>query len=174
MPCRAILDSASQLNFITSRLASQLNLNHRRSQTSISGIGESSMISDKTVDILVQSRDASFGAAFTAVVTHSISDYQPHFNINATLWKIPQNISLADPHLNQSQRIDLLLGAGLFFEITSMGQIHLDKALPTLQNTKLGWIVSGGLSSNMPTHKSVYKPASRTQLIIPMIHLPPL
>jgi len=84
MPCRAILDSASQLNFITSRLASQLNLNHRRSQTSISGIGESSMISDKTVDILVQSRDASFGAAFTAVVTHSISDYQPHFNINAT------------------------------------------------------------------------------------------
>jgi len=36
-----------------------------------------------------------------------------------------------------------------------MGQIHLDRALPTLQNTKLGWIVSGGLSSNMPTHKSV-------------------
>jgi len=27
--------------------------------------------------------------------------------------------------------------------------------LPTLQNTKLGWIVSGGLSSNTPTHKSV-------------------
>jgi len=36
-----------------------------------------------------------------------------------------------------------------------MGPIHLDWAFPTLQNTKLGWIVSGGLSSNMPTHKSV-------------------
>jgi len=36
-----------------------------------------------------------------------------------------------------------------------MGQIHLDSALPTLQNNKLCWIVSGGLSSNMPTHKSV-------------------
>jgi len=36
-----------------------------------------------------------------------------------------------------------------------MGQIHLDRALPTLQNTKFGWIVSGGFSSNMPTHKSV-------------------
>jgi len=36
-----------------------------------------------------------------------------------------------------------------------MGQIHLDRALSTLQNTKLGWIVSGGLSSNMRTHKSV-------------------
>jgi len=44
MHCRAILNSASQLNVITSRLACQLNLNHRRSQTSISGIGESSMM----------------------------------------------------------------------------------------------------------------------------------
>jgi len=122
MPCRAILGSASQLNFITSRLASQLNLNHRRSQASISGIGESSLISDKTVDILVQSRDASYRAAFTAVVTHSITDYQPHFNINATSWRIPQNSS---------------------------------HALPTLQKTQPGWIVSGGLSSNVPTHKSV-------------------
>jgi len=60
------------------------------------------MISDKTVDILVQSRDASYRAAFKAVVTHSITDYQPHFNINETSWRIPQNISLADPNFNQS------------------------------------------------------------------------
>jgi len=101
MPFKAVLDSASQLNFITSRLASQLNLNHRRPQASISGIAESSMISDKTVDILVQSLDASYRAAFTAVVTHSITDYQPHFNINATSWRIPQSISLADPHFTR-------------------------------------------------------------------------
>jgi len=113
------------------------------------------MISDKTVDIIVQSREASYSAAFTAVVTHIITDYQPHFNINATSWRIPQKISLADPHFNQSQRIDLLVGAGLFFGIISMGQIHLNRALLTLQNTKLGWTVSGKLSSNMPTHKSV-------------------
>jgi len=36
-----------------------------------------------------------------------------------------------------------------------MRQFYLDRALPTLQNTKLGWIVCGGLLSNMPTHKSV-------------------
>ncbi|XP_043063790.1 uncharacterized protein LOC122319938 [Drosophila ficusphila] len=35
-----------------------------------------------------------------------------------------------------------------------MGQIHLENNLPTLQNTKLGWIVSGGMSS-VPNHKSV-------------------
>jgi len=81
------------------------------------------MISDKTVNVLVQSRDASYRAAFTAVLTHSITDYQPHFNIYEKSWRIPQNISLADLHFNQSQRIDFLLGAVLFFEIFSMGQI---------------------------------------------------
>jgi len=63
------------------------------------------MISDNTVDVLVQSRDESYRAVFTAVATHSITDYQPHFNINATSWRISQNISLADPYFNQSQRI---------------------------------------------------------------------
>jgi len=49
------------------------------------------MISDKTVYILVQSRGASYRAALTAVVTYSVTDYQHHFNINATSWRIPQN-----------------------------------------------------------------------------------
>ncbi|KAH8361200.1 hypothetical protein KR200_006411, partial [Drosophila serrata] len=128
MPCRAILDSASQINFITSRLAKQLNLNNRKSHTLVSGIGESSINSDKAVDIVAQSRDESYRASFSAVVTRSITDYQPHFNINATSWKIPQNISLADPHFNRSERIDLLIGAGLFFEIIATVQIHLDSA----------------------------------------------
>ncbi|KAH8374019.1 hypothetical protein KR200_001879, partial [Drosophila serrata] len=147
MPCRAILDSASQLNFITSRLANQLNLNYRKSNTLVSGIGESSLNADTAVDIVAQSQDASYRASFSAVVTDSIADYQPHFNINATSWKIPQNISLADPHFNRSERIDLIIGAGLFFKIMATGQIYLGSALPTLQNTKLGWIVSGGLPS---------------------------
>jgi len=170
MPCRAILDSASQVSFITSRLVNQLNLNHRRSQTSISGIGQSSMISDKTVHILVQSRDASY----RAVVTRSVTDFQPHFNINATSWRIPQNISLADPNFNQSQRIDILLGAGMFFEIISMEQIHLDRALPTPFRTPN--LVGQSLEGYHRTCQLInrfYKPASRTHLIIPMTHLPP-
>jgi len=44
-----------------------------------------------------------------------------------------------------------------------MGQIHLERALPTLQSTKLGWIVSEGLSSNVPTHKSVLQTSFKDQ-----------
>ncbi|KAH8373686.1 hypothetical protein KR200_000575, partial [Drosophila serrata] len=128
MPCRAILDSASQISFITSRLANQLNLNCRKSHTLVAGIGESSLNSDTAVDILAQSRDASYRASFSAVVTDSITEYQPHFDINAVSWKIPENISLADPHFNRSDRIDLIIGAGLFFKIMATGQIHLGSA----------------------------------------------
>ncbi|KAH8390359.1 hypothetical protein KR200_010970, partial [Drosophila serrata] len=122
MPCRAILDSASQINFITSRLANQLNLNCRKSYTLVARIGKSSLNSDKAVDILAQSWDASYRASFSAVVTDSITEYQPHFDKNAVSWKIPENISLADPHFNRSDRIDLIIGSGLFFKIMATGQ----------------------------------------------------
>jgi len=46
IPCRAILDSASQLNFITSSLANQLQLRKKKSATIISGIGASGLVSD--------------------------------------------------------------------------------------------------------------------------------
>jgi len=89
------------------------------------------MISDKTVDILVQSRDASYRAALTAVVTHSITDYQLHFNINAASWRIRQNISLADPNFNQSQRIGWFDGYAKTTSGSSLNDLLL--AGPTIQ-----------------------------------------
>jgi len=47
-----------------------------------------------------------------------------------------------------------LNGAGLFYEIISMGQIHMYCTLPTFQNIKLGWTVSGEMSSR-PSHNSL-------------------
>ncbi|XP_053967737.1 uncharacterized protein LOC128869487 [Anastrepha ludens] len=41
IPCRAILDSASQLNFVTSRLSNQLQLKKSKFPVAVSGIGDS-------------------------------------------------------------------------------------------------------------------------------------
>jgi len=65
---RDILDSASQLNFVS---------------VSVSGIQESSLNSEKAVDIIVQSQDSCYHASFTAVATKTITDYQPQF-----AWKV--------------------------------------------------------------------------------------
>ncbi|XP_064553360.1 uncharacterized protein LOC135438811 isoform X1 [Drosophila montana] len=155
IPCRALLDSGSQLNFITARLVKQLQLKTHHAAVSISGIGESTLSSNMSTDISAQSRDRSFSTSFSAVVTRTITDYQPHFGLDISGWNIPKNISLADPTFFKSQRIDLLLGAGLFFDLICIGQIRMADNLPTLQKTKLGWIASGGLSRVHNKHTSL-------------------
>jgi len=58
-------------------------------------------------------------------------------------WKIPENLQLADSEFHKAQRVDLLIGASLFYELLCVGQIKLLPGLPLLQKTLLGWVVSG-------------------------------
>lgn len=60
--------------------------------------------------------------------------------------QIPENIQLADPNFFLSNEIDLLLGADIFWELLDKGLIRLPNG-PYLQNTKLGWIISGSVQS---------------------------
>ena len=50
----------------------------------------------------------------------------------------------------------MLIGAALFFDLMSEGQINDEKNKLMLQNTKLGWIVSGSaeLDDNNPETKA--------------------
>jgi DNA repair ATPase RecN len=49
---------------------------------------------------------------------------------------------LADKDFHKSAPVDILLGAEIFFEISMQGR-HECKGLPLLQNTKLGYVLSG-------------------------------
>lgn len=46
VPCRALLDSGSQLHLVTSRFANQLQLKRSRSSGSVTGIGDSNFATD--------------------------------------------------------------------------------------------------------------------------------
>ncbi|XP_041633394.1 uncharacterized protein [Drosophila kikkawai] len=83
----------------------------------------------------------------SALVAPAITDDQPSFTVSPEDWNIPSNIRLADPQFFRSQRIDLLIGASLFFELLCVGQIKLSDGLPLLQKTRLGWVVTGGGSA---------------------------
>ncbi|XP_036347058.1 uncharacterized protein LOC118756401, partial [Rhagoletis pomonella] len=124
----------------------QLQLRSCHSPVSISGIGEASIIADRCVDIFAQAQDGSFSTSFAALITRSITDYQPNFDINVDGWNIPNNIKLADPTFFKASRIDLLIGAELFYDLICVGQVRIADHLPTLQKTKLGWVVSEGVS----------------------------
>ncbi|KAG5879941.1 hypothetical protein JTB14_019305 [Gonioctena quinquepunctata] len=59
---------------------------------------------------------------------------------------LPKNIILADSTPNESKPIDILLGAGVFFDILCVGQIKTNASNPIIQKTKQGWVVSGHLN----------------------------
>lgn len=144
VPCRAILDSASQLNLITSRFVNSLHLKCNKVSATICGIGNGNLTIQKSVDVNVKSQHGNYSTSFTAMVVPSITDYQPSINVNTSGWRIPKNIKLADASFDKCGRIDILIGAELFFELMSVGQIKIAENLPVLQKTLFGWVVAGG------------------------------
>ncbi|XP_060875899.1 uncharacterized protein LOC132949139 [Metopolophium dirhodum] len=74
-----------------------------------------------------------------------------NYNLFVLQWKAGQFPSellpqLADPHFCDSKQIDLLIGGGAFFDILQPSRIQLDVKMLYLQDSKLGWIVTGELS----------------------------
>ncbi|KAH8373689.1 hypothetical protein KR009_002602, partial [Drosophila setifemur] len=145
VPCRALLDSGSQVHLVTSRLAHQLQLPRHKSATAVSGLGDSSFCSDGfTINLNLKSLTSEYSASICALVAPTITGNQPSLTVCPDDWRIPNNIRLADPEFHKSQKIDLLIGASLFFKLLCVGQINLSAGLPLLQKTLLGWIVTGG------------------------------
>ncbi|XP_017462246.1 PREDICTED: uncharacterized protein LOC108355601 [Rhagoletis zephyria] len=133
----------------------------KKVSTSISGVGESNFIAERAVDIIAKSHSDDCVLSFEAIVTNTITDPLHNFDLNTDSWNIPNNIKLADPLFFKSQRIDVLLGASLFFDLMCIGQIRLANNLPILKKTRLGWVASGG---GLHFHKSSSLVAVRSDL----------
>jgi len=146
--CHAILDSGSQVNFISKGLAKQLQLPAARSLLPVSGIGANTLQSSAYVDVNVESR---FGSSSFNLSCHTLpvimSQLQP-VRTPVEGWTIPSELlpQLADPYFCDSKQIDLLIGGGAFFDILQPSRIQLDVKMLYLQDSKLGWIVTGELS----------------------------
>jgi hypothetical protein len=61
---------------------------------------------------------------------------------------LPDDIQFADPTFHIPGRIDMLLGAELFFELLRPERRNRPGSYPVLQNTELGWVLSGKVQSS--------------------------
>lgn len=151
--CRVLLDSGSQLNFISERLSKILGLQTRTVNMSIAGLGGGAVNTNTTVNVRLSSRHNSYAENIDCVILPQITQKIPQEFIPISEFNIPSNIPLADPNFNISADIDMLIGAQLFWDLLCIGQIKPTKAHPTLQKTKLGWIISGHIRS--PTYREM-------------------
>lgn len=144
--CRILLDSGSQSNFITEEMCQLLQLKTRRiDDLPVHGISQSRTIVNHEVTATVNSRLNEFSTRLNFLVLPKITGTLPSNYVTSEKFLIPPNIELADPMFNKPSKIDMLLGAEIFYKIFCTGQIQMSDDLPTLQKTKFGWIVSGKL-----------------------------
>ncbi|XP_062703704.1 uncharacterized protein LOC134286149 [Aedes albopictus] len=141
---RCLLDSGSQSNFMTSALCQELHLSRTNapSPVVISGIGQATIKSNQMVSAKLSSLTSAFSVEPQFLVLPSLAVKLPVSTISIQEWPIPPRVTLADPAFFVSQKVDIILGAEYFFDIR-YGRIQLGEKLPSLQNTVLGWIVSG-------------------------------
>ncbi|GFV86579.1 integrase catalytic domain-containing protein [Trichonephila clavipes] len=74
-------------------------------------------------------------------------DLVPTTKIDFNLNNIP-NLKLADKNFNIPERVQMLLGAEVFYELMLPGQFKTEGSNVIFQNTVFGFIVSGSISSD--------------------------
>ena len=148
-PVRALLDSCSEINFITEETAKRLQLQRFASNQEVSGISDIRTNIKYAVYGSIRSRITEFEWSSTFAIIPAISANQPGQQLDVKNWDIPPELQseLADPLFHKPQRIDILISCEIFFDLLRDGRVCLGAGSPSLQNTALGWIVGGKVQS---------------------------
>lgn len=141
---RALLDSGSQHCVITNTLRQILDAKTIQSTYQIIGVGQSVSQCTQMCKIKLRSLNDDYNTQIQCLVLPCLSTVIPTINIDSEILNIPQNLKLADPSFGTPSQIDLIIGADYFWNLILEGRIRLTHG-PYLQNTRLGWIVSGPL-----------------------------
>ncbi|XP_062563938.1 uncharacterized protein LOC134226880 [Armigeres subalbatus] len=144
VPTRALLDSGSECNFMTEKLARQLNVQRHHVDVKVNGIGQANIQVKGRTTVTIKSRVTDFSRRMEFLLLPKVTANLPTTNVDTTGWELPDGVRLADPSFFTSQAIDLVLGIQHFFTFYKNGdEVLLGKGLPTLTESVFGWVVSG-------------------------------
>ncbi|XP_062713874.1 uncharacterized protein LOC134290713 [Aedes albopictus] len=77
---------------------------------------------------------------------HILPEFKPILpsnRLHTDHWNVPSFVQLADPRFFEPNRIDIILGAEVYYRLLLKGFVDLGPELPHLKETVFGWIVSG-------------------------------
>nr|XP_029722527.1 uncharacterized protein LOC115263370 [Aedes albopictus] len=90
------------------------------------------------------------------LIVSRVTGALPTNPVEADRWPIPQDLYLADSRFYEPNRVDLLIGAEIFFELLLQGKIKMADELPVLQESVFGWLVSGRVIESTASNVQVY------------------
>ncbi|UYV85166.1 hypothetical protein LAZ67_X004794 [Cordylochernes scorpioides] len=153
--CRALVDNGSQICLISEQCCHKLGLEKMKNSYTLKGVGDivvNRTTSQVEIEFTPHHNDQLFSAR--AFVVGRVTADLPNFQIQSADFPHLENLLLADPEFYVTKPIDLILGADTFVEIILGHKTDL-KHHPIALNTKLGWLVSGRIHSNIKSNTSV-------------------
>ncbi|XP_062557296.1 uncharacterized protein LOC134222169 [Armigeres subalbatus] len=145
--CRALMDSKSDSNIITEKLASKLQLKMIAVDFPISGLNSMETRVKYQLETRLQSCVNSFATSpLDFLVVPRVTSSLPVLEIDTRYWPIPSGLRFADPLFSSPGEIDMIIGNELFFDIVKNGRLKLGIDNVTLAETELGWVVAGSVS----------------------------
>ncbi|XP_043264280.1 uncharacterized protein LOC122404410 [Colletes gigas] len=113
----------------------------------VGGLGRAVSSIQSTAQVAVSSRHNSFRTNVSCFVLKTITEDMPNVLIDRTSTATPPGMQLADPNFAKSKQIDLLIGAGLFWQLLCVGQQKAGTGGLIWQKTRFGWVLGGQLNS---------------------------
>ncbi|XP_058827202.1 uncharacterized protein LOC131687165 [Topomyia yanbarensis] len=141
---RALLDSASQPNVITERMAQILRLKRKKVNVQLQGPGGIAIRASDTVFTQIRSRKEDFTRDVEFLVLPQVTADLPEQDVPVIDWNIPKDLFMADPHFYMRGKIDMIIGLPHFFAcFKTPARIRLSNDLPEMVDSVFGWIVAG-------------------------------
>lgn len=121
----------------------EFSLKEHQYKGSVTGMaqGMSNISACTTIDLV--STDIKYENSLACLILNKITQNLPQISFPVSKLKIPSGIKLADKTFNKFRPIDILIGSTVFCDTITNGKKEIENSNLILQNTKLGWIVSG-------------------------------
>lgn len=147
-PCRTLLDSGSQAHILSEAMARKLGLPFEKRNVTVIGANAAKTQVNKGVTLSFASRYVNFCDKISCLVTEKPTGRIPSEKIDISAWRVPRGLQLADPHFNEPQEIDLVMGSDYVWDLLRSEEFKLANGSVTLRETDLGWIVTGSYDSS--------------------------
>ncbi|GFX60759.1 integrase catalytic domain-containing protein [Trichonephila clavipes] len=141
---RCLLDVGSQSCLCTRACDEKLQLKMEKINTVVSCVNDASMVVKNYVKTSVANKAKTFESELMLLVVNKITDLIPNKVIDVNV-NVLEFVPLADDKFNIPDRIDMLLGAEIFYELLKPGKFYCDNSHLVLQNTVFGYVVSGSV-----------------------------
>ncbi|XP_071571139.1 uncharacterized protein [Temnothorax nylanderi] len=148
-PVHILLDSASQLNFISENCMRKGGFGRTKRRTIVLAVNDTKAAATRssTSFVIRAQGDSNTRMPIEATILPRISAQLPSSQVEQRAWKHLEGLKLADPQYHRPGPIDILIGADIFASLIRDGRRVGKKSKPDAFNSIFGWVLVGSVST---------------------------